>query len=182
MSLPLMPKATAVWLVENTSLTFEQIADFCGMHSLEIQAIADGEVGASIMGLNPVANGQLTQEEIQRCEQDVTACLKKTQTELPMPVSRKGARYTPVAKRQDKPDAVAWLLKHHPELGDVHIRQLIGTTKKTIEAIRNKTHKNMENIKERNPVILGLCTEMELKRVVKLALDSEVRQVSVEGE
>ena len=175
-----MPKDTAVWLVENTSLTFEQIAEFCGMHLLEIQAIADGEVGKSIMGWNPVANGQLTKEEIARCEADEKARLKKTESENPVPVSRKGARYTPVAKRQDKPDAVAWLLKHHPELSDVHIRQLIGTTKKTIESIRNKTHKNMENIKERNPVILGLCTETELKRVVKIATDSEVRSVPVD--
>lgn len=180
MSLPLMPKATAVWLVENTSLTFNQIAEFCGMHSLEIQAIADGEVGASMMGLNPIANGQLTKEEIDRCEKDESAKLQRTKTDLPVITSRKGARYTPVAKRQDKPDAIAWLLKHHPELSDLHIRKLIGTTKNSIDAIRNKTHWNMANIKERNPVILGLCTETDLKKIIKIAQESEVRSVLVE--
>ena len=167
MSLPLMPKATAVWLVENTSLTFEQIAQFCGMHSLEIQAIADGEVGSSMMGLNPIANGQLTKEEIARCEADEKAVLKKNVSDLPAVMTRsKGARYTPMAKRQDKPDAIAWILKHRPELTDAQIRKLIGTTNKSIDAIRDKTHWNMPNIKARNPVLLGLCTEADLERAV----------------
>lgn len=170
MSLPLMPKATAVWLVENTSLTFEQIANFCGMHSLEIQAIADGDVGASMMGMNPVTNGQLTKEEIARCEADPTAVLTRSVSDLPplMPRS-KGARYTPVSKRQDRPDAIAWLLKHHPELSDAQIRKLLGTTKNSIDAVRDRTHWNMANIKARNPVMLGLCTEADLKKAVAAA-------------
>lgn len=167
MSLPLMPKATAVWLVENTSLTFEQIARFCGMHSLEIQAIADGDVGASMMGLNPIMNGQLTKEEIARCEADEKAVLKRTVSDLPALMPRsKGARYTPVSKRQDKPDAIAWLLKHHPELSDLQIRRLLGTTKNSIDAIRDRTHRNISNIKARNPVMLGLCTEIDLNKAV----------------
>ena len=167
MSLPLMPKATAVWLIENTALTFEQIADFCGMHSLEIQAIADEEVGTSMMGLNPIANGQLTKEEIARCEADATASLKRNVSDLPALMPRaKGARYTPMAKRQDKPDAIAWILKHRPDLTDAQIRKLIGTTKNSIDAIRNRTHWNMTNIKARNPVLLGLCTEADLERAV----------------
>lgn len=170
MSLPLMPKATAVWLVDNTALTFEQIANFCGMHSLEVQAIADGDVSASMMGLNPIMNGQLTAEEIKRCEADPNAVLKKIETELPTLMTRtKGARYTPMAKRQDKPDAIAWILKHHPELTDTQIRKLLGTTNNSIDAIRKKTHWNMPNIKARNPVLLGLCTEIDLKKAIEVA-------------
>lgn len=177
MSLPLMPKATAVWLVENTALTFDQIAQFCGMHSLEIQAIADGDVGASIIGLNPILNGQLTKEEIARCEADDSAALKLVLSDLPVKSRTKGARYTPVAKRQDKPDAIAWLLKHHPELSDAQIRKLIGTTKNSIDAIRNKTHWNVSNIKARNPVLLGLCTEIDLEKAVAVAAKStKIRQ------
>lgn len=165
-----MPKATAVWLVENTALTFEQIARFCGMHSLEIQAIADGDVGAGMMGLNPIANGQLTQEEITRCEADENAVLKRNVSDLPVSMPRsKGARYTPMAKRQDKPDAIAWLLKHQPDLTDAQIRKLIGTTKNSIDAVRGKTHWNMANIKARNPVLLGLCTEADLEKAVAQA-------------
>ena len=170
MSLPLMPKATAVWLVDNTALTFEQIADFCGMHSLEIQAIADGDVGSSMMGQSPIANGQLTAEEIKRCEADPKASLKLNESDLPaLSIRSKGARYTPMAKRQDKPDAIAWILKHHPELTDAQIRKLLGTTNNSIDAIRNRTHWNMANIKARNPVLLGLCTEIDLKKAVEVA-------------
>ncbi|WP_142849841.1 DUF1013 domain-containing protein [Telmatospirillum sp. J64-1] len=168
MALPLMPKATAVWLVENTTLTFEQIADFCGMHSLEVQAIADGEVATGIVGLDPVASGQLTQEEIARCEKDENARLRLIASEISQPKS-KGARYTPVSKRQDRPDAIAWLLKHHPELTDAQICKLIGTTKPTILAVRDRTHWNAANIKPRNPVTLGLCTEADLEKQVVLA-------------
>lgn len=180
MSLPLMPKATAVWLVENTALTFEQIAAFCGMHSLEIQAIADGEVGASMMGLNPVANGQLTKDEIARCEADPKAVLKRSVSDLPALMPRsKGARYTPVSKRQDRPDAIAWLLKHHPDLTDLQIRKLIGTTKNSIDAVRSKTHWNMANIKARNPVMLGLCTEADLEKAVAVAQATIRRETAV---
>jgi hypothetical protein len=170
MALPLMPKATAVWLVDNTALTFRQIAEFCGMHELEIQAIADGNVQSSIVGQDPVVAGQLTREEITRCETDANARLAARETDIPTPQSRaKGARYTPVSKRQDRPDAISWLLKHHPELTDPQIVSLIGTTKSTIAAVRDKTHWNAVNIKARNPVTLGLCSEADLEKAVVLA-------------
>jgi len=170
MALPLMPKATAVWLVENTALTFEQIADFCGLHALEVQAIADGEVATGIVGLDPVANGQVSRSEIERCEVNPDARLKLTVTDIPQPRAKpKGARYTPVSKRQDRPDAIAWILKHHPELSDATISKLIGTTKQTIQAVRDKTHWNAANIKPRNPVTLGMCTELDLEKAVALS-------------
>ncbi len=170
MALPLMPKATAVWLVENTALSFEQIADFCGLHALEVQAIADGEVATGIVGLDPVANGQLSRGEIVRCEANPDNRLKLIITDYPQPRSKpKGARYTPVSKRQDRPDALAWLLKHHPELSDAQLCKLIGTTKPTIQSVRDKSHWNAANIKPRNPVTLGLCTESDLEKAVILA-------------
>ena len=170
MALPLMPKATAVWLVENTALSFEQIADFCGLHPLEVQAIADGEVAAGIVGLDPVANGQLTRAELERCEANPDGSLKLTITDIPQPRAKpKGARYTPVSKRQDRPDAIAWIIKHHPELSDAAISKLVGTTKPTIQSVRDKTHWNAANIKPRNPVTLGMCTEAELEKVVVLS-------------
>jgi hypothetical protein len=170
MPLPLMPKATAVWLVENTKLSFEQIAAFTGMHELEIQAIADGEVAVGIVGVNPVAGGQLTQEELSRGENDSKVRLKINKTDIPLPKARsKGARYTPVSKRQDRPDAIAWLLKHHPELTDAQISRLIGTTKPTILSVRERSHWNAQNIKPQNPVTLGLCTEAELEKAAVIA-------------
>lgn len=170
MAQPLMPKATAVWLVENTTLTFEQIASFCGMHELEVQAIADGEVAIGMVGLDPVANGQLTADEIKRCEDDDNAMLKMAKSDNPRPKARqKGARYTPVSKRQDRPDAILWLLKYHPELTDAQISKLIGTTKNTIGAIRDKTHWNSQQLTARDPVGLGLCTSADLEKVVVVA-------------
>ncbi|HYM02933.1 MAG TPA: cell cycle transcriptional regulator TrcR [Stellaceae bacterium] len=170
MALPLMPKATAVWLVENTSLTFDQIGEFCGLHALEVQAIADGEVAIQMQGLDPVANGQLTMEELERCQKDPSARLKIADQAVPMPVVKhRGPRYTPIAKRQDKPDALAWLLKTHPELSDGQISKLIGTTKPTIQAVRDRTHWNSPNIKPRHPVALGLCTLAELDAAVARA-------------
>ncbi len=170
MALPLMPKATAVWLVENTALSFEQIADFCGLHPLEVQAIADGEVATGIVGLDPVANGQISRDALERCESDPDLRLKLIMTDYPQPRAKpKGARYTPVSKRQDRPDAIAWLLKHHPELSDAQLCKLIGTTKPTIASVREKTHWNAANIKPRNPVTLGLCTEADLEKAVALA-------------
>jgi len=167
MAAPLMPKATAVWLVENTSLTFEQIADFCGLHPLEIQAIADGEVANQMQGLDPVANGQTTAEEIARCQADPQARLKLSAQALPPQLFRhKGPRYTPIAKRQDKPDAIAFLLKSYPEMTEAQISKLIGTTKPTIAAVRDRTHWNSSNIKPRHPVELGLCTFEELEDMV----------------
>lgn len=163
MALPLMPKATAVWLVENTSLTFEQVAEFCGMHELEVQAIADGEVAVGMVGRDPIAGGELTAAEIARVEANPNLKLKMREQDLPQPVARsKGPRYTPVTKRGDKPDAIAHLLKAHPELSDAQICKLIGTTKPTIAAVRDKTHWNAANIKARNPVLLGLCSQREL--------------------
>jgi hypothetical protein len=162
-----MPKATAVWLVENTALTFDQIADFCGLHPLEIQAIADGEVANQMQGLDPVANGQTTAQEIERCQADPQARLKLSPQALPpQVVKHRGPRYTPIAKRQDKPDAISYLLKSHPELSDAQISKLIGTTKPTIAAVRDRTHWNSPNIKPRHPVGLGLCTLQELEDAV----------------
>jgi hypothetical protein len=170
MPAPLMPKATAVWLVENTSLTFEQIADFCELHPLEIQAIADGEVANQMQGLDPVANGQTTMEEIARCQADPEARLKLSPQAIPQQMFRhKGPRYTPIAKRQDKPDAIAFLLRNHPELSDTQICKLIGTTKPTIAAVRDRTHWNSPNIKPRHPVELGLCTVAELDAALSRA-------------
>jgi hypothetical protein len=178
MSLPLMPKATAVWLVENTGLTFDQIAEFCGLHALEVQAIADGEVAAQMQGLDPVANGQITAEEIKRCEQDPAARLQLSEQAQPVPlVKHKGPRYTPIAKRQDKPDAIAWLVKNHPELSDGQISKLVGTTKPTIGAVRDRTHWNSTNIKPRHPVALGLCTLPELEAAVNRASKGKRRAV-----
>lgn len=170
MALPLMPKATAVWLVEHTTLTFEQIAEFCGLHKLEIQAIADGEVAVGINGLDPVHNGQLTADEIKRCEADPRGRLKMVKTDLPQPITRtKGARYTPVSKRGDKPDAIAYLLKQYPELQDAQISRLLGTTKDTIAKVRDRSHWNAANIKPHNPVLLGLCKQADLEAAVKRA-------------
>jgi uncharacterized protein len=170
MPLPLMPKATAVWLVENTGLSFEQIAAFCGMHELEVQAIADGEVAVGMIGRDPIVGGELTAEEIARVEADANAKLRMTVQDLPQPVARaKGPRYTPVTKRGDKPDAIAYLLKTYPDLSDAALCRLIGTTKPTIAAVRDKTHWNAANIKARNPVFLGLCSQRELDAALERA-------------
>ncbi len=182
MAHPLMPKATAVWLVDNTKLTFEQIADFCGLHPLEVQAIADGEVAMQMQGLDPVANGQTTREEIERAEQDSNARLKLSAQAVPVPlIKHRGPRYTPISKRSDKPNAIAWLLKNHPELTDGQIVKLIGTTKPTIAAVRDRTHWNSANIKPRHPVGLGLCTLDELDQAVARALRGKPRPVEEEA-
>lgn len=163
MTQPLMPKATAVWLIDKTSLTFEQVADFVGMHPLEVQAIADGEVAQGIIGYDPVLNGQLTREEIARCEADSALRLQIQASTLPAPKARgKGARYTPVSKRNDRPDGIAWLIRNYPQLTDATIGKLLGTTKDTIAKVRDRTHWNSANIKARDPVILGLCTQSDL--------------------
>jgi len=177
MPVPLMPKATAVWLVENTTLSFEQIGDFCGLHKLEIQAIADGEVAAGIIGLDPVLNGQLTTEEIKRCEEDPRARLKMVKSDLPQPVTRtKGPRYTPVSKRADKPDAIAYLIKTYPELLDAQVARLLGTTKETIAKVRDRSHWNSANIKPRNPVLAGLCKQSDLDAALKRAQRRVIRE------
>ena len=171
MAKPLMPKATAVWLIENTTLTFDQVADFCGVHLLEVQSIADGEVAIGIIGLDPVTNGQLTREEIKRCEADPNMRLRMIESvNVPRPTPRtKGPRYTPVARRQDKPDAIAWLVRNFPKLSDGQVSKLIGTTKPTIAAVRDRTHWNMTNIRPRDPVSLGLCSREELESVLSRA-------------
>lgn len=170
MAYPLMPKATAAWLVDNTALTFNQIAEFCGLHPLEVQALADGDVNAGIMGTNPVLNGELTQEEIARCEKTSNAKLKMIKNDLPKPRARsKGPRYTPVTKRAEKPNAVLYLLKRYPELADVQVAKLVGSTKPTVESIRNKTHPLLATLKPSDPVSLGLCTGEELEKSVRRA-------------
>ncbi len=179
MTLPLMPKATAVWLIEKTALTFEQIAVFCGMHPLEIQAIADGEVGGSINGYDPIKNNQLTEGEIKRCEGNASARLKLKAAPNPVARRAKGARYTPVAKRHDRPDAIAFILRQFPQLNDTQIVRLLGTTKDTITKIRNREHWNSPNIKPRDPVILGLCTQTDLNAAVQAANDRLVREGTV---
>jgi hypothetical protein len=168
---PLMPKSTAVWLVENTSLTFEQIAEFCGMHLLEVKGIADGDVAAGIKGMDPISTGQLTREEIERGEADPDYRLKlaEPKVEIPHVKSKRGPRYTPVSRRHDRPNAVLWLLRNHPELKDNQIMRLVGTTKPTITAIRERTHWNSANLTPQDPVTLGLCTQIDLDAEVKKA-------------
>lgn len=170
MSTPLMPKATAVWLVENTTLTFEQIGAFCGMHPLEIQGIADGEVAGGIIGQDPMVMNELTREEIERGEKDKNYRLvmdNKAVQHMKMNKAKKGARYTPVARRQDKPEAIAWIIKYHPYIPDSQIVKLIGTTKKTIDSIRERSHWNIANIKPKDPVLLGLCMQTALDATAK---------------
>jgi uncharacterized protein len=173
MDLPLMPKATAVWLIDNTTLTFEQIAEFCGMHALEVKGIADGEVMSGIAGINPVTNAQLLAEEIKRCESDENAKLElSTEAKQHIKVQvkkKKTSKYTPIARRQDKPDAIAWFLKHCPDVSEQQISKLIGTTKNTIASIKSRAHWNISNIKPRDPVLVGLCTQIELDKVLEKA-------------
>lgn len=173
-----MPKATAVWLIDNTTLSFRQIAEFCGLHPLAIQGMADGEVDQNIVGLDPVSNNQLTRAEIERCEKDPAANLALKETAIPIQRQKKGARYTPVSKRQDRPAAIAWILRHHPELTDAQIRRLLGTTKDTINKIRDRTHWNMTNIKPTDPVSLGICTQTELATLVAEAADRRRKMVA----
>ena len=168
----LMPKATAVWLVDNTSLTFDQIADFCGLHPLEVKGIADGDVADGVRGADPISNGQLTREEIEKAENTHTyrmTVVKPKYSELHQPAKRRGPRYTPLSRRQNRPDAIAWLVRNHPELADAQISKLIGTTKTTIQAVRERSHWNSANIKPTDPVSLGLCTEIDLDEQVKKA-------------
>ena len=166
---PLMPKAVAVWLVDNTSLTFDQIAEFVEMHPLEISGIADGEVAIGIKGRDPVAAGELSRANLEDCEKNPKAKLKlKPRTALPPP-KRKAPRYTPLSKRQERPAAIAWLVRNHPELSDGQISKLVGTTKPTIQSIRDKTHWNMSQIQPIDPVALGMCRQMELDEAVRKA-------------
>lgn len=161
---PLMPKATAVWLVENTSLSFDQIADFCKLHPLEVKGIADGEVAAGIKGHDPITSGQLTREEIAAGEKDPEHHLQLAHSKVRLPEIKRarGPRYTPLSRRQDRPNAILWLLRNHPELKDAQIMRLVGTTKTTLQAIRNRTHWNSAALTPMDPVTLGLCSQMDL--------------------
>ena len=174
MTLPLMPKATAVWLVENTSLSFEQIADFCKLHPLEVKAIADDEGVQSIIGRDPVVTGQLTRDELAKGEADPNYRLRlaEAKVHLPEPKRKKGPRYTPVSRRQDRPNAILWLVRNHPELKDSQIMRLVGTTKSTIQGIRERTHWNAATLTPLDPVTLGLCSQIDL--------DFEVQRASKE--
>jgi len=168
---PLMPKATAVWLVDNTSLTFEQIAEFCGLHVLEVKGIADGDVAHGIKGMDPISNGQLTREEIKRAEEDhsVRLTLADSKVDIPEVKTKPGPRYTPVSRRQDRPNAILWLVRNHPELKDSAIMRLVGTTKSTIASIRERTHWNSANLTPMDPVTLGLASQIDLDLEVQRA-------------
>ncbi len=179
----LMPKATAVWLVDNTSLTFEQIADFCGLHPLEVKGIADGEVARDIRGADPMGNGQLNREELDAAAADPNYRMraqKSRHAELLKPM-KKAPRYTPVSRRQDRPDAIAWFLRNHPEIADSQISKILGTTKATIDQVRNRTHWNATNIKPVDPVTLGLVTQLELDGIVKRAAEKRAKEDAKKG-
>ncbi|HEY4028864.1 MAG TPA: cell cycle transcriptional regulator TrcR [Caulobacteraceae bacterium] len=179
----LMPKATAVWLVDNTSLTFEQIADFCGLHPLEVKGIADGEVARDIRGADPIANGQLSREELDAAQENPAYRMKAQKSrhaELLKP-NKKAPRYTPVSRRQDRPDAIAWFLRSHPEVADSQIAKLLGTTKATIDQVRNRTHWNSSNIKPVDPVTLGLVSQLELDAVVRKAAEKKAKDDAKRG-
>lgn len=173
--LPLMPKATAVWLVDNTTLTFRQIADFTGLHELEVSGIADGEVAIGMKGFDPITNNQLTADEIKRCESDPVQRLKLMKRVIAPDEKRKRPRYTPVSKRQDRPSAIAWLVRYHPEIEDSQISKLLGTTKPTIQSIRDRSHWNISNIQPVDPVALGLCTQIDLDATVQKAAEKKAK-------
>ena len=169
----LMPKATAVWLIDNTALTFDQIAAFCGLHHLEVKGIADGDVAENMRGVDPIAGGELERAEIKKAEADPGYRMRVAPSKIahiPQP-KRKGARYTPVTRRADKPDAIAWFIRNHPEVTDAQISKLIGTTKNTITNVRDRSHWNSQNIKPVDPVTLGLCSQIELDEIIAKAAD-----------
>jgi len=167
---PLMPLATAVWLIDNTSLSFDQIANFCKLHPLQVKGIADGDVAAGVRGINPITNNQLTREEIDKAQEDGDYHMKLSRPKtLVAEKPRKGPRYTPVSKRQNRPDAIAWVVRNHPEISDAQISKLLGTTKTTIQSVRDRTHWNSQNITPQDPVGLGLCSQIDLDNVVKKA-------------
>ena len=179
----LMPKATAVWLVDNTSLTFEQIADFCGLHPLEVRGIADGDVARDIRGADPLVNGQLTREELDKAQNDANYRMKAVvsrHAEL-LKSHKPAPKYTPVSRRQDRPDAIAWFVRNHPEVTDAQIAKLLGTTKSTIESVRNRTHWNSANIKPVDPVTLGLVGQLALDELVRKAAEKKARDDARKG-
>ena len=186
----LMPKATAVWLIDNTALTFAQISDFCGLHPLEVEGIADGDVAGGIRGADPISNGQLSREEIEKAEKDPDYRMKAEVFETaealaekkPKKGKRRGPRYTPLSRRQDRPDAIAWLVRNHPELTDAQIGKLVGTTKPTIQSIRDRSHWKMATITPTDPVSLGLTSQIDLDAAVKKAADKAAKAREAEGE
>ena len=181
-ALPMKPKATAVWLVDNTALTFEQIGDFTGLHSIEVQALADGEVGKGIIGEDPIKNGEVSANNIADAEKNPDARLKLLRSDLPeVKVRAKGPRYTPVSRRNDKPDAIAYILKFNPEVSDAQICKLVGTTKPTIAAIRDRTHPNAANLRPRHPAELGLCTYQELDKASRKGLKAQGKDPDAEA-
>ena len=182
-SAPLMPKATAVWLVENTALSFDQVADFCKLHPLEIKAIADGDAAQGIKGLDPILTGQLTREEIDKAVADPAYKLKLLESKIRLPEAKRksGPRYTPVSRRQDRPNAILWLVRNHPELKDSQIMRLVGTTKSTIAAIRERTHWNAPNLQPMDPVTLGLASQIDLDLEVHRAAKEKPSDIDTQG-
>lgn len=167
---PLMPLATAVWLIENTSLSFDQIADFCRLHPLQVKGIADGDVAAGVRGINPITNNQLTREELDKAQEDPDFRMKLAKAKtIVAEKPRKGPRYTPVSKRQNRPDAILWMVRNHPEVSDAQIAKLLGTTKSTIQSVRDRSHWNSQNITPQDPVGLGLCSQIDLDNIVRKA-------------
>lgn len=178
---PLMPIATAVWLIDNTSLTFDQIAEFCGLHPLQVKGIADGDVGAGVRGIDPIATHQLTRDEIEKAQGDEEYRLKLSKPKtIVAEKPRKGPRYTPVSKRQNRPDAIAWMVRNHPEISDAQIGKLLGTTKTTIQSVRDRTHWNSANIQPQDPVGLGLCTQVDLDTIVRKAAAKRAKMMPAE--
>jgi uncharacterized protein len=180
---PLMPKATAVWLVEHTALSFDQVADFCKLHPLEVKAIADGDAAQGIKGLDPVQTGQLSREEIEKAEGEPDYRLKLLDPKVRLPVAKrkKGPRYTPVSRRQDRPNAILWLVRNHPELKDAQIMRLVGTTKSTIQSIRERTHWNAQTLQPMDPVTLGLCSQIDLDLEVHRAAKEKPVDAAAQG-
>ncbi|MDR2107780.1 MAG: DUF1013 domain-containing protein [Holosporaceae bacterium] len=176
MTTPIMPKGTAVWLIDNTALTFKQIARFCGLHELEVQALADEQISAGMIGVDPVKMGQLTREEIERCSADPEATLTMATPEFAWVSKKKsGKKYTPLLKRRDRPDAIAWLVKFYPEMSDGVICSLLSTTKNTILSVRNRTHAKINELKPRDPVLLGFCSQVELDAAIAQVKPKEER-------
>ena len=182
----LMPKATAVWLIDNTGLTFKQISEFCSLHIIEVEGIADGDVAAGIRGADPIANGQIDRAEIERAQADTNYAMKADTFDsdtLTPKTKKKGPRYTPLSRRQDRPDAIAWLVRHHPEVTDAQISKLIGTTKPTIKAIRERTHWKINTINPTDPVSLGLCSQTDLDTIVKKAAEKKAKELeNIQGD
>lgn len=178
-----MPIATAVWLIDNTSLTFEQIADFCKLHPLQVKGIADGDVAAGVRGIDPITNHQITREELEKGENDPAYHLKLSRPKtIVAEAPRKGPRYTPVSKRQNRPDAIAWIVRNHPEISDAQISKLLGTTKTTIQSVRDRTHWNSANLTPQDPVGLGLCSQIELDAVVRKAAARKAKLAPAQAE